>query len=271
MVFKNDLNALLPPRGFSVQIPGAKLPTNKDVYIRSMQQQIAEQYDAARMFMKETDTSDWDHWFKRPDNDRIATLYEWDRKANFLECALFYYNIIIDLTWTLCYVAAEYAICGSNENMISFEGMVPIDEAWKLLQRAQKNVLAPTAENNPFGYLAKMAPAYGIAIDMITEFWSNYQSNGIRQLYNYCKHRGKPLYTELQENGGANRLFPLYFVGEKREISQLPSSPFDVMKKVSIKEMLVSLQVFDDEVLFPYVQELIAEIIKVAQPSPLVI
>lgn len=63
MEFVNDIQSLRAPRNVKFDLVGTKLPCNKDIFFRAKQQEIVEQYEAARSFLCETETEDWDHWF----------------------------------------------------------------------------------------------------------------------------------------------------------------------------------------------------------------
>ena len=91
------------------------------------------------------------------DDERSNTALKKIFTTYFYESALMYYNIVVDFTWTLCYVSAEFAISNSS-NRVDFEGCKPIEEAYRLLRTAENYVTSPTAESNPFGYLQKMCP-----------------------------------------------------------------------------------------------------------------
>jgi len=128
----------------------------------------------------------------------------------------------------------------------------------------------PTSEENPFDYLAKMCPEYSQSVDLIKAFWNEYQDSSLRQLYNYCKHRGKPFYTELTKKGNPPKLMSIYLMVEGQK-TEIPTATGEVMKKVSIQETIEALHSFDEGKLFPYIQKLIEEIVRVVQPSPIVL
>ena len=70
------------------------------------------------------------------------------------------YNIVVDLSWTMTYISAEFALYkfdshGSIINAEEVLGMRPIEEAIKLLRKVENGTVAPTAYNNPFEYLKK--------------------------------------------------------------------------------------------------------------------
>lgn len=146
MDFANDIFTLEPPTKQTFKLEGAALPTNKDLYFRTKQREIIDQYAAARIFLNETEIEDWSHWFNQVDDERNNTAFKKIFTTYFYETALMYYNIVVDLTWTLCYVSAEFAISNSS-NRVDFEGCKPIEEAYQLLRTAENSVTSPTAES----------------------------------------------------------------------------------------------------------------------------
>ncbi len=54
---------------------GAKLPNTNDLYFRSKQHELVEQYSAARIFLNETETDDWNHWFNPVDDKQAEKAY----------------------------------------------------------------------------------------------------------------------------------------------------------------------------------------------------
>lgn len=270
MEFANNIFNLNPPSKRSFKLEGTVLPTNKDLYFRTKQREIIDQYAAARIFLNETETEDWSHWFKQLDNERSNTAFKEIFTTYFYEAALMYYNIVVDLTWTLCYVSAEFAI-SDNSNRVNFEGCKPIEEAYQLLRTAENSVTSPTAETNPFGYLQKMCPEYSNAIQIIIDFWNSFNFSAIRKKYNYCKHKGKPAYNEIEELRGKERLFGISIRPlNSDETIQIASDIRDVQWVQSLSENISELKRFDDEQLFPYVKSLLEELEKIVNPSPMV-
>lgn len=52
MDFANDIFTLEPPSKTSFKLEGTSLPTNKDLYFRTKQREIIDQYAAARIFLR---------------------------------------------------------------------------------------------------------------------------------------------------------------------------------------------------------------------------
>lgn len=268
MEFVGDIFSLERPTTRKISLLGASLPSSKDVYFRSKQKEIIEQYSAARIFMNETENTDWDHWFNRVEQEDAQQYFELTFKAYFYEVALTYYNIVVDLSWTACYLATEFALTHQGER-INFGGIRPIEEAFELMRKAENLVTKPNAEENPFGYLKVMCPEFSTAIEMIIDFWSWYGQSNIRQRYNFCKHKGKPIYTEIQELSGP-RLMGFYQEDHDGNRVQLVSDPSDVRLQCSLDESIEELRQFDNTQLFPYISKLFAELECVLNPSPFV-
>lgn len=265
MDFRTDISSLKAPSNRTFELVGT-LPTNIDVYFRAKQKEIIDQYAAARIFMRETDTDDWGHWFFEVNDEDANTAFKLTFIAYFYEVALIYYNIVVDLSWVICYVAAEFA-CSQKGQRVDFSGMKTIEDAAELLRKAENNVTAPTAENNPFNYLKTMNPDFSNAIDLIIDFWNNFSSTPIRSRYNFCKHKGKPAYSEIEILRGG-RIMEIH-VGQKAtgETSQIASDIRDVQHQFSLLDGIKQLHQFDDEVLFPYIKDLLNELEKIIQPS----
>ena len=103
MEFKNNHLSLRQPLEKTFSLIGLKLPTNKDVYFRAKQKELVDQYSAARIFLKETDCKNWEHW-TGPMEEGIAKEGIQNMYKSFLyEAALVYYNILVDLSWTINY------------------------------------------------------------------------------------------------------------------------------------------------------------------------
>lgn len=268
MEFKTDIFALNKPTKVKFNLIGAKLPNNKDVFFRAKQQELLDQYCAARIFINETETDDWRHWFD-PTEEPSNTAFKLIFKSHFYEAALFYYNAVVDLSWTLCYVAAEFA-CNQKGDRVNINEMKTIEDAAKLLRSAENNVTSPTAETNPFGYLKSMSPEFEPIIDDIIVFWNSFSPSDVRKIYNYCKHKGRPAYIEIEQLR-PGRLMGYYCENRKTgEKIQMPSDVRDVQYSFSLEAAIEELRVFDDETLFPYIQNLIKSIEDVLSPSPMV-
>ena len=228
-----------------------------------------EQYFAARMFMHETETNDWNHWYKQTDNDRFNTYLQLIYVSHFYEAALFFYNAVVDISWALCYVCVEFA-CDQKNCRVSFNEMKTIEEAAELLRSSERNVTSPTAENNPFFYLKAICPKFAPAIDQIIEFWTEFSSSDIRKRYNYCKHKGRPKYTEI-EKYNLGRMMNIYIknINESKFV-QIPSDIRDVQYSISLEEAIQTLKDFDDNILFPYIDKLIHTLEDILHPSPMI-
>ncbi len=268
MTFQNDHLLLNPPSSFSYSFEGLKLPNNMDVNFRAKQREIVEQYSAARIFLAETECKDWKHWNIPDDSTPPAIGLQTKMRGFFYESALFYYNTIIDLSWTLCYVCAEFSLFYKGER-VDFSGMRSIEEAAALLRIAESNVTSPTADSNPFLYLKRNSAEFASAIDMVMEFWNTISDSPMRKKYNYCKHRGKPLYCEIAALIG-NKLFGYGIQQQNGETLAMPSDSRDVQWSFSLQDSIAELLEFDNNALYPYLNGLFKELERVVEPSPMI-
>ena len=218
------------------------------------------------MFLCETELKQPDYWFDKTDDDTVNKAFALTFRQYFYETALFYYNVVVDLTWSMTYTAIEYA-CTLNGKRVDLQGIKPLDEAAELLRKAEKNVTTPTAEENPFDYLNYMAPEFSDVISLIVDFWKSFGSSEVRQRYNYCKHKGKPLCNELEALDNS-RFFSMH-VESGGNVYEMAMCSKDIRYKISLEESIKELKRFDDEVLFPYVKELLDRIEAVIMPSPM--
>ena len=219
--------------------------------------------------MRETETQDWKHWFKPLENEDSNDYARFFFKSHFYETALFYYNAVVDISWALCYVATEFA-CSQKGVRVSINELKTIEEAADLLRASERNVTSPTAENNPFIYLKTICSEFTPAIDQIIEFWNNFASSDIRNRYNYCKHKGRPIYTEI-EKYNSGRMINIYLKNiNDSEFVQIPSDIRDVQYSFSLEEAIQTLKDFDDNTLFPYIDKLINTLENILQPSPMI-
>ena len=269
MEFINDIFTLQKPSSVKFKLIGTKFPSNNDLYFRSKQEELIEQYSAARIFMHETETDDWNHWFNPGDDKKAEEAFHLIFRSHFYETALFYYNAVVDISWALCYVAVEFS-CSKKGTRVNISGMKSIEEAAELLRSAEKNVTSPTAEENPFEYLKMMCPEFAPAIDQIVEFWNQFATSNIRKRYNFCKHKGRPTYSEI-EKLKPGKVMGIYVENKASgEMTQIASDISDVKYEFSLEEAIRELQKFDDDVLFPYVAKLIKTIEEILDPSPMI-
>ena len=269
MNFNTDVFSLDRPSSVKYGLVGSTLPSGNDVYFRSKQQELVEQYRAARIFMYETETDDWNHWFNPVEDKTAAEAFRLIFRSHFYETALFYYNAVVDISWTLCYVAIEFA-CSNKGVRVDISGIKPIEEAAELLRKVEANVTSPTAEDNPFSYLKLMCPVFEPVINLIIDFWNTFSSSEIRKRYNFCKHKGRPSYEEIEGLKG-NRIMGFYFENrETGQVTQVASGPQDVRYSFPLEDAILELRDFDDNTLFPYIQNLIGSIEDILQPSPMV-
>jgi len=268
-IFNGDIfDVIQPPHSVSFKLEGTSLPTNQDLYFVAKWHELFERYTTARLFVRKAMEESWDYWFNRIKDEEIQRAMEYKIKAELYETALLSYNILIDLTWTWTYVSAEYVLYsfddeGNVTNARDVCGMHPIEEAYDLLRKTENGVSTPHAEGNPFNYLKVMRPEFSAAVDTIVGFWKTFSNSSIRNLYNFIKHKGKPLYIEVETSRGGKVMSIL--IGN----DEFPSDIRDVQKMISIDEGLKELIDFDNHILFPYVEKLLEQLKMAVNPSPM--
>ena len=108
-----------------------------------------------------------------------------------------------------------------------------------------------------------MVPEFSSAVDLIIDFWKGFSNSNIRNLYNYIKHKGKPLYEEVEEIRGGKAL--QLVIGKE----EYPSDIRDVQKIIGLEKSINELIDFDDNILFPYIEQLIEALKDAVDPSPM--
>lgn len=108
-----------------------------------------------------------------------------------------------------------------------------------------------------------MCPELKESIELIIKFWHDFKDKELRTLYNFIKHRGKPLYEESQKH--SVKLMSLYMGKEK-----YPTDRTDIQKIVNLRDKINELKEFDDKELFPYIEKLFKSLESAIQPSELV-
>lgn len=273
-IFKTDIfNSIIsPPNSSKYSLIGTKTPSNQDIYFISKWHEIFERYCSARIFIREAmkdEWSDWEHWFNLTDSECINNAFKLKLIADMYETALINYNILVDLSWTITYVSSEYILykfdkSGNIVNSNEIYGMLPIEQAYDALRGAENIVTTPTAADNPFKYLKEQLPEFKDSIDLIINFWSKFSNSEIRNIYNYIKHKGKPVYYEI------NELDPVRFFDIHIWTEQYPSDIRDVQKTLRLFDGINALIEFDDNELFPYLTQLINALNTAIKPSPMV-
>ncbi len=261
--FDSDVFDLYPPRKVTFPLVSATFPSDKDIFFRAKQKETLDRYQAARRFMYEIDTDDWNHYFD-PVEDRTANEYfQITYRSQFYEAALLFYNTVVDLSWISCYVSLEYTVYTSG-GTIDTEKITSIEDAYNALRYEEKLIEHPRTDTSPFNYLKAICPEYSDVIDFIISFWDNFGNSNIRNNYNFFKHKGKLCYQELQELE-PNRIFSF-----KVNDTLCPSDIADVQKAICLSDSIDELMQFDNKILYPYIKELFQKLETIVKPSPFI-
>ena len=189
MEFDREVFDLMPSGSKTFNLIGLKMPSDKDIFFRAKQKETLDKYQAARRFMYELETDDWDHYFHKLEDENGNIYFQNVLKAQWYEAALLFYNAVVDLSWIACYISAEYFIYVDGKP-VEVEGLTPIEEAYNALRKAEGYVQHPGVDGNPFEYLRKMCPQFSDTLDFVIAFWKDFADTPVRWKYNYLKHKG---------------------------------------------------------------------------------
>ena len=263
MGFNREVFDLMPTGNKQFNLIGLKIPSDKDIFFRTKQKETLDKYQAARRFMYELETDDWEHYFHRLEDENANAYFQNVFKAQWYEAALLFYNAVVDLSWMASYISAEYLIYIDGKP-VEVERLTSIEEAYNALRKAEGIVQHPGADGNPFEYLRKMCPAFSDTLDFIIAFWQDFAGSPIRWKYNYLKHKGSLCYEEIQ------KLEPRRMFSLRINDQNCPSDIRDVQKTISLADAIEELRTFDDEKLFPYVESLFIQLEDLVKPCPLI-
>lgn len=196
------------------------------------------------------DNPDWDYWYKPFNNEVKDGICHVGFNGIFLETAILYYNIVVDLTWVLCYVSAEFAGYKKGK-ALQLDEINLIQDTKDIIREMEKLVSNPSFEDNPLNYLKAHCPEYAPAIDLVYDFWKGFADSEVRKLYNFIKHKGKPQYNELYQYTA--KKFYSFHKGDQ----EYPTDANDVKLEISLYKTVELLKDYDDKVLFPYCDKLI--------------
>ncbi len=263
MEFDREVFDLMPSGNKTFNLIGLKMPSDKDIFFRAKQKETLDKYQAARRFMYELETDDWDHYFHKLEDENGNIYFQNVLKAQWYEAALLFYNAVVDLSWIACYISAEYFIYIDGK-AVEVESLTPIEEAYSALRKAEGYVQHPGADGNPFEYLRKMCPQFSDTLDFVIAFWKDFADTPVRWKYNYLKHKGSLCYKEIQERE-PHKIFSLQVNDRK-----CPSDIRDVQATINLIDAIEELRRFDNEKLFPYIESLFAQLEDLVKPSPLI-
>lgn len=250
--FRNEIHTWLEQQNIRTVMPSNTIiiPSSQQLFFESKLTEIHKQYQAARMFLCQVDNGAWDYWYGTFNDERKDKMVQVEFNSTFLETAILYYNIIVDLTWVLCYVSAEFAGY-KRGTALQLEEINLIQETKDIIREMEKLVSNPSTEDNPLNYLKIRCSEYAAAIELVYDFWKGFADSDVRKLYNFIKHKGKPQYIELYQYT-VKKIFS-FRKGDK----EYPTDANDVKLEISLYKTVELLKDFDDKILFPYCDKLI--------------
>lgn len=225
------------------------LKTSKEIFFETKIEEIRRRYFSARLFLNQIDANICDYWYEPSENKDSNEFAKYSYNSIFLETAIIHYNIVVDLTWVLAYVVAEYAIYAKNNGKPISELISKI-EIYDIIRKLENNVTNPTSEVNPFCYISKQDKKFVKIENYLLKFWEVINNTNIRKLYNFIKHKGTPQYCEFSSEIKKN--YSVYIEGV-----EFPTSINDIKMEISLYDTVKELNDFDNKILFPYCDELI--------------
>lgn len=245
--------------------------SDSQLYFDAKQNEIARRYEAARFFLQISDVDN--------EYELLTKALEMNVQSNnpiaiegiglivksyFYESALISYNIVVDLSWVLTIVSLEFVKYEENEEDqlqigSDLTNHSSIENAFTILRDFEKNIQGPSDSSSPYNYFASMNEQTNDIIELVDKFWKDFSNTKIRQDYNYIKHRGTPIYSEI-ENLRSTRLAKFL-----KNNTELTTDIRDLQKVDSLNERISELYKFDNEKLFPYLNELITGLNKLLE------
>lgn len=249
-IFTNDVLSLETKNTISFNSNKIEFPDYNTMFYLSKEKEIIEQYLSARRTIKRTKWTDFSPFF---DSDGVNDNYfKLQTLSEFYESSLFFYNTIIDLSWVVTYSILEtYLYIDEEQFVLSNDSSS--DNIEFLLRKLEKNIVSLNDPDNPFSYLINRKPEFQDCYDHLIAFWKIILETGIRDKFNYIKHRGHPLYNELYKYVQIPVSFYEFKSGNEKKCI-LNSN--NIRKQYSLYESIDELILFDNEFLYPYISEL---------------
>lgn len=250
--FENEIHSWLDQQDKRTAIPPNTIviPSSQELFFEAKLTEIHRQYQSARLFLCQVDNDDWGYWYESFNNEVKDGISHVGFNGIFLETAILYYNIVVDLTWVLCYVSAEFAGYKKGK-ALQLDEINLIQDTKDIIREMEKLVSNPSIDDNPLNYLKVHCPEYATAIDLVFDFWKDFADSEVRKLYNYIKHKGKPQYNELYQYT-AKKFYSIH-----KGDQEYPTDANDVKLEISLYKTVELLKDYDKNVLFPYCDKLI--------------
>lgn len=254
--FENEIHDWLEEQNKRIAIPPNMIiiPSSQELFFEAKLTEIHRQYQAARLFLGQVDNDYWDYWYESFNNDVKDGITRVGFNGVFLETAILYYNIVVDLTWVICYVSAEFAGYKKGK-AIQLDEINLIQDTQDIIREMEKLVSNPFVENNPLNYLKEHCPDFAPAIDLVYDFWKVFADSEVRSLYNFLKHKGKPQYEELYQHTQKK------FYSFHKDNQEYSTDINDVKLEISIYKTVELLKDYDNKILFPYCDKLFSLLI----------
>lgn len=265
-MFKNNIKMLYPNINRKFELVGTPIEITQDFIYLAKLREIIARYESARFMLLQTKPKEWDYWTKLNKTEETKEYCKVIVKSNFYESALIFYNIVVELSWQLTYLSIENFLINTNDNIVSdLSGLKEKDDAVNLIRQLEELCKEPS--DQLYSYLLKIDPTLDEIIEIIRRFKDKVEFINLKLLYNFTKHRGKFKYKEMFDFEDL-RFHTTYSFNSEGDITTLNSSSEDLFKTLNLEEAINELFYFDDEILFPYLKQLIYLLFEWVQPSP---
>lgn len=228
----------------------------RETLFRYKAKEILDNYFRARNFLQFKEIFDFNEELKRKNSKEIINNYTTIYNQNFIDAALIYYNIILDLTWALFRLCTDNIISDTKYQFIPMSAC-SLNELKDFADFCESTTTNPTTPDmkNYLLYMVsltsqtKYAKYTKIVVDKIfsTNLYVS-EKTKIRYLYNSIKHRKQIHYSETT----IEPLFKLF----SNDV-QIASNEYDLYDIYSANDLRNTLIDFDNNVLFPYISTLL--------------
>ena len=175
--------------------------SGKWAVFQSKQMDIKRQLLWTRRMLSEADSIDWECWLKCNLSEKTLEKEKLLYQTFFYETALIYYNIVVDLSLTFCFMSAMMLIENQTQDSDTIRS---IDEVYDFLRSNEDKPAFPTKKYNPFKIMCEKCPEFQKPISIIEGFLGFIQ--GIKHRLTRA-HREKQLKMSCQalHNAPPNR------------------------------------------------------------------
>ncbi len=229
-------------------------PNSREILFKYKAIEIVDIYFRARNFLEFNEIFDINQKVKDKNTKETIAYYKEVYSNNSLDAALIYYNILIDLTWTI------FKLCTDNKidtyTNISTKNC-SVNELKGFTEYCEKSTENPISEDMKqyLSYINKLSEKtkYNYIInktinDINKTYYYVAEQTSIRKMYNAIKHRKQIHYSSTTLKS------PIKF---KLNGVSVAYSAYELFEECNPDELKIMLNEFDNTILFPYIENLL--------------